>query len=1510
VDEFCWIKNGLKAHNLRLPPAVAEQYELWHKQHVKGEYKKVPGGPPRVRLARTARPQKAPASSLATVSEDEDEYNANYCGSAAGDAHELDKWAQAVRWQSSSYAPAFTFGAGMVESFGKPSVSSPALPTADRLTAEAAGRWLVLGDAPALDEAARRAELAAAIAWAAANAAEEIAAERAAEAEAAELAAKLAAKLDAEREAAKQAAEEEAAELAAKLAAKLDAEREAAKQAAEEQAAKLAADMAAPASWFVLSISPGTVVAGVVAAFFAAVLAALSFTDRAVRDGMYFLAVVVAVLCIGYAAVSFVPIRPIGAFALVPCRPPSSSTIVYQTFDASVLVHAFDVSTGNETDGDVTVCVDTGADMLCLTSITNTRVLKWSPDIVVRVANSEVVPVEALVETVVHFPVSGRKAVLRRGLVSSKFQKVLLSGPALAEVGIETRTARGPKFGGFLEWEDGGLEPFHGPPYKMVVRFTAPGESDTAKVLAARTVFDDATVLLWHERIGHAGNSTLAQLHSSTEGTPFTKSVVLPHECEHCLANKAIRRHLAAHGITATRIGQLTHIDVHGPYAEDIFFGARYDVCFCDDFSNVRFVMSIPDRVWATQQQAFLKYNAFINFYSGSSVNVAGCQFDNAPEYEGVESEEFCDDAAIQRLFSVRYRPAQHGKAESTWRIYYPRVRACLNRAMPPEKGRRFRALAMQHLVNYVGNRLPNKSAPSNVAPMTVLCGGKVQTLRWARVLFCRVWTFVPVETRGLKSLHHMDPVARPAIHCGVAHNHKGWLAYHEDDGTFEAFIDGKFEEEVLPMRMPDAPPWPLPPPGPVPPNPIERGVFEPPRGLPHEPAPMPAPEPIIGTPARIPARIESGRVPESPWQLPGSGDQTAEQPRRRGSRTSAEQRFAAPGFVESKSFSQDPELDPENGEDRLACVTVGGVSVTYEGFCDLSISLGVVDALASTSLAWRVDAKTKHFQLEDGWVALDVPRNYSEAMRHRRAPQLWQAMLTEMHSQMETKSHYLVPRPGDGTFVHTLGWVYDFKLKDGVVVDKARLIGHGNKSVDGTHFFDKTAQVARASSVRTIISYAAQYNLTLTAGDVPTAFLQSYIHNVIILSEQAPGFEVPGPNGEPACDMVVRWDRALYGWVPSCYEWGEEFYDWLVSYGAVACYSDPKVFVLVRDFDIAGTSTRAVLIITLHVDDLLMAHSHIQLRDQFMRDNPYKIKDLGAVSSIIGADIHQNLVEGFVKFSLSTYIQSSARRFDITAAGCDMPASEKLIAACREPVDDREFEECALIFLKMAGVLNFIATFVRAELIYVAHFLTTYTHRCGHAHVALVRRALGYCLRTHDLCLTYRRSDSFHAVGVFIPSSTSLDARLHSVVDSDFAPNRSRSGMAVMLGGAAVLWRVVMHRSPSISPAESEFYGLSTGVCETLHVRQLMEELGHVFTTATQIFCDSRAARFMATYGASSKGTRHIHRRWHFTKFHTDAGEIYICAIKGVNNPVNCMTKLVVGIEFRTSRTYLLGRA
>ena len=53
--EFCWIAKGIQLYNRRLPPQVAEQYDTWHKQYLAGTYVKVPGGPPRVRIANSSK---------------------------------------------------------------------------------------------------------------------------------------------------------------------------------------------------------------------------------------------------------------------------------------------------------------------------------------------------------------------------------------------------------------------------------------------------------------------------------------------------------------------------------------------------------------------------------------------------------------------------------------------------------------------------------------------------------------------------------------------------------------------------------------------------------------------------------------------------------------------------------------------------------------------------------------------------------------------------------------------------------------------------------------------------------------------------------------------------------------------------------------------------------------------------------------------------------------------------------------------------------------------------------------------------------------------------------------------------------------------------------------------------------------------------------------------------------------------------------------------------------------
>ena len=96
------------------------------------------------------------------------------------------------------------------------------------------------------------------------------------------------------------------------------------------------------------------------------------------------------------------------------------------------------------------------------------------------------------------------------------------------------------------------------------------------------------------------------------------------------------------------------------------------------------------------------------------------------------------------------------------------------------------------------------------------------------------------------------------------------------------------------------------------------------------------------------------------------------------------------------------------------------------------------------------------------------------------------------------------------------------------------------------------------------------------------------------------------------------------------------------------------------------------------------------------------------------------------------------------------------------------------------------------------------------------------------------------------------------------------------------------MHRAPSISPGEAEFYALTNTITETVTIRQLIEELGVVFASATQVFSDSRTARTLAEHGATTHRTRFIHRRWHFAKFYEQDGVIKISPIRGAVNPAN----------------------
>ena len=122
--------------------------------------------------------------------------------------------------------------------------------------------------------------------------------------------------------------------------------------------------------------------------------------------------------------------------------------------------------------------------------------------------------------------------------------------------------------------------------------------------------------------------------------------------------------------------------------------------------------------------------------------------------------------------------------------------------------------LASVHQCNYIYNRLPSTVLPSNVAPMTVFTGGKVQSLSHAKVFGCQVTSHLPRQLRGDKTNHHMDPTGKlGVVHCGVSQEHKGYVIYYPEDDTFNTVLNLSFQENVYPLRAPIPPPPEPPPP-------------------------------------------------------------------------------------------------------------------------------------------------------------------------------------------------------------------------------------------------------------------------------------------------------------------------------------------------------------------------------------------------------------------------------------------------------------------------------------------------------------------------------------------------------------------------------------------------------------------------------------------------------------------------------------------------------------------------
>jgi hypothetical protein len=111
---------------------------------------------------------------------------------------------------------------------------------------------------------------------------------------------------------------------------------------------------------------------------------------------------------------------------------------------------------------------------------------------------------------------------------------------------------------------------------------------------------------------------------------------------------------------------------------------------------------------------------------------------------------------------------------------------------------------------------------------------------------------------------------------------------------------------------------------------------------------------------------------------------------------------------------------------------------------------------------------------------------------------------------------------------VNVIGTKWVFKNKQGedgeVVRNKAHLVAHVFRQVEGQDFRETFTLVARLEAIRILLAFAASKRFKLYQMDVKSAFLNGVIQEEVFV-RQPPGFE-----NSKYPNRVYKLSKALYG--------------------------------------------------------------------------------------------------------------------------------------------------------------------------------------------------------------------------------------------------------------------------------------------------------------------------------------------------------------------------------------------